>query len=143
MGPVISIVVKKITLDPRNCMQQVDLGIEETPFEDICGGFLFPLYWSLMNDLLVLMWQPQWESFDPFLFADTLPGIQWQLDFSRDPVGTANHYAESCVDRIVKLGWFDYLCHIYLIMTSSNGNIFRVTGNLYGEFTGPRWIPRT
>ena len=29
------------------------------------------------------------------------------------------------------------------IMTSSNGNIFRVTGHLCGEFTGPRWIPRT
>ena len=27
-------------------------------------------------------------------------------------------------------------------MTSSNGNIFRVTGHLCGEFTGPRWIPR-
>ena len=29
------------------------------------------------------------------------------------------------------------------IMTSSNGNIFRVTGPLGGEFTGHRWIPRT
>ena len=28
-------------------------------------------------------------------------------------------------------------------MTSSNGNIFRVTGHLYGEFTGHRWIFRT
>ena len=28
-------------------------------------------------------------------------------------------------------------------MTSSNGNIFRVTGYLCGEFTGDRWIPRT
>ena len=28
-------------------------------------------------------------------------------------------------------------------MTSSNGNIFRVTGLLCGEFTGPRWIRRT
>ena len=27
--------------------------------------------------------------------------------------------------------------------TSSNGNISRVTGHLCGEFTGPRWIPRT
>ena len=27
-------------------------------------------------------------------------------------------------------------------MTSSNGNIFRVTGHLCGEFTGPRWIPQ-
>ena len=27
---------------------------------------------------------------------------------------------------------------IYTMMTSSNGNIFRVTGHLCGEFTGPR-----
>ena len=29
------------------------------------------------------------------------------------------------------------------MMTSSNGNIFRVTGPVCGEFTGLRWIPRT
>ena len=29
------------------------------------------------------------------------------------------------------------------MMTSSNGNIFRVTGHLCGEFTGPRWIHHT
>ena len=28
-----------------------------------------------------------------------------------------------------------------IMMTSSNGNIFRVTGHLCGEFTGYRWIP--
>ena len=28
-------------------------------------------------------------------------------------------------------------------MTSQNGNIFRVTGHLCGEFIGLRWIPRT
>ena len=28
-------------------------------------------------------------------------------------------------------------------MTSSNGNIFRITGPLRGEFTGRRWIPHT
>ena len=41
--------------------------------------------------------------------------------------------------------------HVYLkdgisrlnMMTSSNGNIFRVTGLLCGEFTGYRWIPLT
>ena len=31
----------------------------------------------------------------------------------------------------------------FIMMTPSNGNIFRVTGLLCGEFTGPRWIPRT
>ena len=29
------------------------------------------------------------------------------------------------------------------MMTSSNGNIFRVTGACWGEFTGDRWIPLT
>ena len=29
------------------------------------------------------------------------------------------------------------------MMTSSNGNIFRVTGHLCVEFTGHRWIPNT
>ena len=29
------------------------------------------------------------------------------------------------------------------MMTSSNGDIFRVTGLLCGEFTGRRWIPPT
>ena len=29
------------------------------------------------------------------------------------------------------------------MMTSSNGNIFRVTDPLCGEFTGHRWIPHT
>ena len=32
---------------------------------------------------------------------------------------------------------------LYFMMTSSNRSIFRVTGHLCGEFTGPRWIPRT
>ena len=30
-----------------------------------------------------------------------------------------------------------------IMMTSSNGNIFRVTGHFCGEFTDDRWIPRT
>ena len=29
------------------------------------------------------------------------------------------------------------------MMMSSNGNIFRVTGPLWGEFTGDWWIPFT
>ena len=33
--------------------------------------------------------------------------------------------------------------HMSIIMTSSNGNIFRVTGPLCGEFTGHRRIPLT
>ena len=41
------------------------------------------------------------------------------------------------------------ICQFYwppnfkIMMTSSNGNIFRVTGPLWGGFTGDRWIPLT
>ena len=31
----------------------------------------------------------------------------------------------------------------FIMMTSSNGSIFRLTGPLCGEFTGHRWIPLT
>ena len=31
----------------------------------------------------------------------------------------------------------------FYMMTSSNGNIFRASGHLCGEFTGDRWISRT
>ena len=33
--------------------------------------------------------------------------------------------------------------HTGFMMTSSNGNIYRLTGPLCGEFTGYRWIPLT
>ena len=33
------------------------------------------------------------------------------------------------------------IINLLYMMTSSNGNIFRVTGHLCREFTGPRWIP--
>ena len=33
--------------------------------------------------------------------------------------------------------------HKLSMMTSSNGNFFRVAGHLCGEFTDPRWIPHT
>ena len=47
--------------------------------------------------------------------------------------------------------WYTRKCIVILncysfpifIMTSSNGNIFRVTGPLCGEFIGHRWIPCT
>ena len=37
---------------------------------------------------------------------------------------------------------FDLSCLGFNMMTSSNGNIFPVTGPFCGEFTGHRWIPR-
>ena len=53
---------------------------------------------------------------------------------------------EWCVWKIyVSLCWNIWrdVCSYPAMMTSSNGNIFRVSGPLCGEFTGHRWIPRT
>ena len=47
-----------------------------------------------------------------------------------------NHYIIYCQNRMADMWKF-------FMMTSSNGNIFRVTGHLCAEFTGPRWIPHT
>ena len=38
---------------------------------------------------------------------------------------------------------YNFACWRLYVMTSSNGDIFRVTGPLCGEFTGQRWIPLT
>ena len=37
----------------------------------------------------------------------------------------------------------EYAYTLGTMMTSSNGNIFRVTDHLWGEFTGYRWTPRS
>ena len=45
------------------------------------------------------------------------------------------------INILVRLIQHRESCSIGSMMTSSNGNIFRVTGTLCGEFTGHRWIP--
>ena len=47
-------------------------------------------------------------------------------------------HLQNCLQGVFKVHDF-----LFNMMTSSNGNIFRVTCPLCGEFTGPRWIPRT
>ena len=76
-----------------------------------------------------------------------------------------SHYnGDSCTCKMASFGWIKaqsramvpdehreshcfhspvWYWHNNLMMTSSNGNIFRVTGHLCGEFTGDRWIPCT
>ena len=60
----------------------------------------------------------------------------------------AARWTVNLVDRLhtkwQQLGWLpSQSVPSPFMMTSSNGNIFRVTGHLCGEFTGPRWIPHT
>ena len=52
------------------------------------------------------------------------------------------YWASMRITRITLSSETKYFFSIYM-MTSSNGNVFRVTGHFCGEFTDHRWIPRT
>ena len=54
-------------------------------------------------------------------------------------INSVEHFKCSCLIKLICLKQLPLCC---LMMTSSNGNIFRVTGHLCGEFAGHRWIPR-
>ena len=53
------------------------------------------------------------------------------------------NFAQNLCNFGVSMAPADPLTPLGAMMTSSNGNIFRVTGPLSGEFTGHRWIPLT
>ena len=61
----------------------------------------------------------------------------------------AKFHLSIVMKRIIAMLAIRFSCatHIAILcthmMTSSNGNVFRVTGPLCGEFTGHRWIPLT
>ena len=62
------------------------------------------------------------------------------------PSGQTKPITTVCWRTQFSLGWNARVGKSALkqhMMTSSNGTIFRVTGHLCGEFTGPRWIPHT
>ena len=52
----------------------------------------------------------------------------------------SSRYPEN-INQNIQLGFSLTLCITLPMMTSSNGNIFRVTGPLCGEFTGPGEFP--
>ena len=56
--------------------------------------------------------------------------------------GIPGHSAKQVSEHIFCRRYFQCV-HGSFMMTSSNGNIFRVTGPLWGESTGDQWIPLT
>ena len=75
--------------------------------------------------------------------------LQWKivmLCFHESPILLAKHdlgISRICLSRMTAIvARFKHGENVMLIMmTSSNGNIFRVTGLMCGEFTGQRWFP--
>ena len=70
--------------------------------------------------------------------------------FARNMIAYHPLFPIKCARFCIWLIWFDNIiipswsCVLFkIMMTSSIGNIFRVTGHLCGEFTGLRWTPRT
>ena len=76
------------------------------------------------------------------------PDSQWEIystgiSYKTDHVITVWHYIAFIVTMAGDLQWNIHTHMCKNMMTSSNGNIFHVTGHLCGEFNGHRWILRT
>ena len=75
---------------------------------------------------------------------------RWLMDSPHKGPGTRKMFPFDDVNMKHRIAVLSYMMDMMILswenqimMTSSNGNIFRVTGHLCGEFTGDRWIPRT
>ena len=76
--------------------------------------------------------------------------IYLHIQYWKTEVTVYIHYRQRTMDReiwctisISALCWLAIMQMNCCMMTSSNGHIFRVTGPLWGESTGHRWIPIT
>ena len=72
---------------------------------------------------------------------------QWIKNLCRVHLITFDYidYIESYSIHVSNMSprWMPYYLPDWCMMTSSNGNFFRITGHLCGDFTGHPWIPRT
>ena len=73
----------------------------------------------------------------PGMFCNQIP---WLSTTSR-PNDPGHQHSRCWLNSMLLM--FRYQQNQHFMMTSSNGNIFRVIGPLCGEFTGHRWIPLT
>ena len=67
---------------------------------------------------------------------------QWQVNSDLVKCRLCAFYSVTLHDNATTGAW-ELSAMLFHMLTSSNGIIFRVTGPLCEEFTGPRWIPRT
>ena len=88
------------------------------------------LYGGTLQNLLGALEDSHGEGPWPFTKMSRESSVLWSLC----------HW--KCVTLYNMLCYYNWRPH-YIMMTSSNGNIFRATGHLCGEITGPRWIPHT
>ena len=72
-------------------------------------------------------------------WCEIVLGYSWMYFPKKEISSSYGHRGVCCTTFIAK---DPFLAKLWItIMTSSTGNILRVTGPLCGEFTGHRWIP--
>ena len=99
----------------------------------------------MLTDLLVIAFQ--WSPTGPSSFA-TLTIRSWNVWVKTTPspnVPCPGWWTKTTLNAVMSssITLNAVSSKGLLMMTSSNGSIFHVTGPLCGEFTGDRWIPRT
>ena len=101
--------------------------------------FFNPLYCLIFTSQVMLLFLPNTLVFSFSIYVVLALSIA-NLEVSPEPAdGLASSAAGTSAGAVMA----EAVCRIYIMMTSSNWNIFRVTGPLCGEFTDHRWIPRT
>ena len=118
----------------------------------VVGGKYSSIIWASDGVLSLVPWlgnfysKPQNYSFEYKNVEQTLPNI-WQLCCTYI---LAEHIIllglSSAMPFLVVCLYNDLITDnktFFAMITLWNGNIFRVTGHLCGEFTGHRWIPLT
>ena len=122
-----------VTVSPQGTLSYIDWsGVQAS---QTSGLRQKPRYMALSNIHIGSENSLEWGSWD---FVDVLNILQeWP-----NCVIVAQHTMPSWeyIGKTYGIWQFEAGCHM---IRSSNGNIFRVTGPLYGEFTSHRWIPLT
>ena len=116
-----------------------------------CGGFIFYSLHKLSiisKDGVIHNFIFKWKS--KYIYVKQLSSIVTKNVFQHPSISPVAGDLRRHVAHVTSLQWLtrttsviDVCTIFHAMMTSSNGNIFRVTGHLCGEFTGPRWIPHT
>ena len=121
------------------------LVLKQDLVKPICGKIMLYariLYWSVVSQLMpVKQFSPKhWNVLSSK--TNYKESYHWKI-----PVSLISRFTFVIIHRTdSEQLWIHIITALYSernMMTSSNGNIFRVTGPLCGEFTGLRWIPRT
>ena len=91
--------------------------------------------WSQTYCIIALEWHQNWHQ-------NHVKSKSQREHFFSFKIMNFENVASKMTDLEPILLWF-IGDSVQSMMTSSNGNTFRVTGPLCGEFTGQRWIPHT